>query len=93
MPACGCPQAQPSYEDIVKDCRQALFEQFKADVKGKPDACKDVTKDDYMAIAMDVSLDDLGWTDEDGKFDKNKMLEACPRGVHWAPVARQFTIA
>ncbi|MFG2277531.1 hypothetical protein ACGFNQ_02435 [Streptomyces asoensis] len=67
--------AQPSYDDIVKDCQTALAAQSKAGGKGKPDACKDVKEDDYSALVLSNAIGDLGWTDEDGNFDRNKMLE------------------
>lgn len=69
--AVGCSK---SYEDTVADCTTALKERPDGD-KGKPDACKDVKEDDYSALLMSQTIDDLGWTDENGEFDKNKMLE------------------
>jgi hypothetical protein len=66
---------QPSYEETVSSCKTALAEQYKNDGKGKPKACGDVKKDDYDALVLDAALGDLGWTDENGDFDKNKMLE------------------
>ncbi|WP_326779705.1 hypothetical protein OG481_02085 [Streptomyces longwoodensis] len=67
--------SQPSYNDVVKECQKALVAQSKAGEKGKPGACKDVKDDDYTALAMSNAISDLGWTDEDGNFDENKMLE------------------
>lgn len=66
---------QPSYDDIVKGCQQALKAQFKADEKGKPEACNDVKEDDFTALVANAAMDDLGWLDEDGRFDENKMME------------------
>ncbi|MEV1063396.1 hypothetical protein [Streptomyces sp. NPDC050263] len=66
---------QPSYDDTVSSCRKALAEQYKNDGKGKPKACDGVKEDDYDALVLDASLNDLGWTDSDGNFDENKMLE------------------
>ncbi|MEU5596656.1 hypothetical protein [Streptomyces sp. NPDC020298] len=67
---------RPSYDDVVKGCQKALAEQYKADEKGKPDACKDVHADDYDALVMQAAMDHLGWTDENGDFDENKMLDS-----------------
>ncbi|MCX4993836.1 hypothetical protein [Streptomyces longwoodensis] len=67
--------SKPSYDDVVKDCQKALVAQSKAGEKGKPGACKDVKDDDYTALVMSNAINDLGWTDEDGNFDENKMLE------------------
>ncbi|MFD9276891.1 hypothetical protein ACFWD7_06310 [Streptomyces mirabilis] len=67
---------RPSYDDIVKGCQKALAAQAKAGGKGKPSACDDVKKDDYDALALNAALGDLGWLDDDGNFDKNKMLES-----------------
>ncbi|MGW0869932.1 hypothetical protein ACWD3Z_05500 [Streptomyces sp. NPDC002740] len=67
--------AQPSYDDIVKDCQKALAAQSEAGGKGKPDACDEVKDDDYTALVFSNTIGDLGWTDEDGNFDENKMIE------------------
>jgi hypothetical protein len=67
---------RPSYNDIVKDCQQALVAQYKADGKGKPSACNDVHDDDYDALVLNAAMGNLGWLDGDGNFDKNKMLNS-----------------
>lgn len=56
---------QPSYDDIVKGCQKALAAQFKADGKGKPDACKDVKKDDYDALVVAGVIDGMSKSDRD----------------------------
>ncbi|MFF4346787.1 hypothetical protein [Streptomyces sp. NPDC001530] len=68
--------SRPSYDDIVKDCQKALAAQYKANGKGKPSACKDVKDDDYDVLVLNAAMGDLGWLDDDGNFDKNKMLES-----------------
>jgi hypothetical protein len=67
---------RPSYDDVVKGCQKALAAQYKAGGKGKPADCKDVKADDYDALVLNAAMDHLGWTDEDGNFDKNKMLDS-----------------
>lgn len=67
--------SRPSYNDIVKDCQKALVAQYKADGKGKPSACKDVKGDDYDALVVNAAMGHLGWLDDDGNFDENKMLD------------------
>jgi len=71
----GCSSG-PSYNETVKNCQNALAKQYKADGKGKPSECNEVKKDDYDALVLDAALGDLGWTDSDGNFDKNKMLDS-----------------
>ena len=71
----GCSSG-PSYEETVKGCQAALAAQYKADGKGKPGECKGVKKDDYDALVLDAAMGDLGWTDENGDFDENKMLDS-----------------
>jgi hypothetical protein len=68
--------SRPSYDDIVKGCQKALVAQYKAGGKGKPSACGDVKGDDYDALVLNATLGHLGWLDDDGNFDKNKMLES-----------------
>lgn len=67
--------SQPSYDEIVKGCQKALAKQYAEDGKGKPAACNDVKDDDYNALVLHAAMGDLGWLDDDGNFDKNKMLE------------------
>lgn len=67
---------QPSYDDVLKGCSKALIAQDKAGGHGKPAACKDVKKDDYDTLALAATIDGLGWTDKDGNFDENKMLDS-----------------
>ncbi|MFG2137720.1 hypothetical protein [Streptomyces sp. NPDC048650] len=67
----GCSQ---SYEDLTEDCLQALKDRDEGD-KGKPDECEGVKTSDYLDLVMSVAIDDLGWTGEDGKFDKDKLLD------------------
>lgn len=67
--------SRPTYNEIVKGCQKALVAQSKAGGKGKPAACNDVHKDDYDALVLSSILDGLGWTDKDGHFDENKMLD------------------
>ena len=71
----GCSSG-PSYEETVKKCTAALAAQYKADGKGKPSECDGVKKDDYDALVLDAAMGDLGWTDENGDFDENKMLDS-----------------
>ncbi|WP_190172933.1 hypothetical protein [Streptomyces mirabilis] len=68
--------SRPSYDDIVKGCTKALAAQYKAGGKGKPSACNDVKSDDYDTLVLSSVIDGLGWTDKDGNFDENKMLES-----------------
>ncbi len=67
--------SRPSYDEIVKGCQKALAAQSKAGGKGKPSACNDVKKDDYDTLVLSSVIDGLGWTDKDGNFDENKMLD------------------
>jgi hypothetical protein len=69
---------QPSYNDIVNACGKALVAQVKAGGQGKPSACDGVKKDDYDTLVFGSAIDGLGWTDKDGNFDVNKMLESTP---------------
>ncbi|WP_331756625.1 hypothetical protein [Streptomyces decoyicus] len=67
----GCSQ---SYEELTEDCLTALKARAKGD-KSKPAECEGVKRDDYTTLVMSVAIDNLGWTDEDGKFDEQRMLD------------------
>jgi hypothetical protein len=66
--------SQPSYDEIADNCVAALKDRAEGD-KGKPAACDGLKEDDYDALVLSHVLGDLGWTDDEGRFDKNKMLE------------------
>lgn len=71
----GCSSG-PSYNETVKECRAALAAQYKANGHGKPSECDGVKKDDYDALVVSAAMGNLGWTDSDGNFDENKMLDS-----------------
>lgn len=66
--------AQPSYDDIAENCVAALKERAEGDT-AKPEVCEGLAEDDYDALLLSHIMGDLGWTDEEGRFDKNRMLE------------------
>lgn len=70
--AVGCSQ---SYDEMANDCLAALKARPDGDTS-KPSECEGLKRKDYTALVASVAIDDLGWTDEDGKFDKGKMLDS-----------------
>lgn len=64
----------PTYDESVALCRKALVERPE-DEKGKPTECEPLKEEDYNLVNAAAVMDRLGWTDENGRFDKNKMLE------------------
>lgn len=71
----GCSSG-PSYKETVKECQAALVAQYKTDGHGKPSECDGVKKDDYDTLVLDAAMGDLGWTNSNGDFDENKMLDS-----------------
>lgn len=71
----GC--GGPSYDESVQQCTKALKARYLDD-KTKPKACEPLKEDDYKLVVMSSVIDGLGWTDEDGRFDENKMLQSTP---------------
>ncbi|CAM5718334.1 hypothetical protein [Streptomyces fumanus] len=72
--AAGCSESK-SQDEIAKDCVAALKARAEGD-KGKPKDCEGLGDDDYDALLMShVLTDDLGWVDEDGNVDREKMLD------------------
>ena len=63
------------YEDVAKDAFDTVEEKTKEGGKSRPEACEPLTEDDYTALLMAKAIDGLGWTGEDGQFDKLKMVE------------------
>lgn len=67
----GCSE---SYDDITSRCIKTLRERPEGET-GKPKECEKVKEDDYTAIVGGIAIERLGWTDENGDFDENKMIE------------------
>uniref|UniRef100_A0AAU2K2G0 Lipoprotein n=1 Tax=Streptomyces sp. NBC_00049 TaxID=2903617 RepID=A0AAU2K2G0_9ACTN len=71
LAASGCGQ---SYDDIVRKCHKILVERPEGET-GKPAACSDVKEEDYTVISASAAMERLGWTDKNGRFDEQKMLQ------------------
>lgn len=69
LAACG-----DSYEDKTTACITAVKERTDPDGT-RPAACDGISDEDYATIVFGNAIDDLGWTDDEGRFDKNKMIE------------------
>lgn len=73
--AAGC-SSEPSYQEVVKQCAAALQEQQEDGKTGKPAECEGVKEDDYTALSVSAAIDGLGWTNSNGDFDEDKMLDS-----------------
>jgi hypothetical protein len=63
------------YDSVAKDAFDAMEEKTEAGEKKRPEACEPLSEDDYNTLLIAETIDGLGWTDEDGQFDKLKMME------------------
>jgi hypothetical protein len=63
------------YEGVAKDAFDTLDRKTKEGGKSRPKGCGPLSEDDYTALLTAKAIDGLGWTDEDGQFDKLKMVE------------------
>ena len=64
------------YSAASKEAFDTVAEKAKEGGKSQPEACKPLSEDDYTAVLMAQAIGGLGWTDEDGQFDKLKMAES-----------------
>lgn len=64
------------YEGVANNAFDAVDAKAKEGGKDRPGACEPLNEDDYTALQMATAIDGLGWTGEDGQFDKLKMVEA-----------------
>ncbi|MEU5195238.1 hypothetical protein AB0G86_14450 [Streptomyces scabiei] len=67
---------QSGYEDVAKDAFDTAERKFEEGGESRPGACESLSDDDYTALLTAKVIDGLGWTDEDGKFDKLKMVDS-----------------
>lgn len=63
------------YQGPAKDAADALEEKTEEGGKSRPESCESLSEDDYTVLLMAKAIDGLGWTDEDGQFDKLKMAD------------------
>ncbi|MDX3708779.1 hypothetical protein PV733_07295 [Streptomyces europaeiscabiei] len=63
------------YETVAQKAFDAAGEKIEAGGEDRPEACESLSEDDYTTLLTAKVIDGLGWTDEDGKFDKLKMAE------------------
>ncbi|GAA2694458.1 hypothetical protein GCM10010400_70070 [Streptomyces aculeolatus] len=59
LASAGCSDDEPSYEEQVKQCTQALKDRAPG-VKGKPADCEGLTEEDYGALLGSQILEDEG---------------------------------
>ena len=63
------------YEAVAKDAHDTLERKTEEGGKGRPEACESLSEDDYTVLLMAKAMNALGWTNEDGEFDKLKMAK------------------
>lgn len=75
--ATGC--TGPSYDDRVIACQQALKEHdFDAAPLSEGErlpGCEELKEEDYDTLNLNAAMDRLGWLDENGKFDEDRLHE------------------
>lgn len=64
------------YERVAKKAYRTMEMKTEEGGEGRPEACGPLSDDDYTALVMATAIAGLGWTDEDGQFDKLKMVES-----------------
>jgi len=63
------------YQGVAREASDTLDRKTEEGGKGRPEACESLSEDDYTVLLMAKAINGLGWTDEDGRFDKLKMAE------------------
>ncbi|WP_406342288.1 hypothetical protein [Streptomyces sp. NBC_00648] len=69
----ACGSDKPSLDQIAHNCAKAVEARTEGD-KTRPAACNGLSDDDYTALLASKAMDDLGWLDDNGDFDPNRML-------------------
>lgn len=63
------------YAGVAEKAHDMAETKFVESGKDRPEGCESLSEDDYTALRTAKVIDGLGWTDEDGKFDKLKMVK------------------
>ncbi|MGV9239497.1 hypothetical protein [Streptomyces nigra] len=63
------------YENVAAASFDKLESKTKAATEDRPEECEGLSEDDYTVLVTAKAIDGLGWTDEDGEFDKTRMLD------------------
>lgn len=64
------------HQGVAKDAADKVEEKTEEGRESRPEACGPLSEDDYTTLVMAKAIDGLGWTGEDGRFDKLKMVES-----------------
>ncbi len=64
------------YQGVARDASDTLERKTEEGGESRPEACGSLSEDDYTVLLRAKAIDGLGWTDEDGQFDKLKMVES-----------------
>jgi hypothetical protein len=64
------------YQGVADKAFDALDKKSKQGGKSRPEGCESLSEDDYTALLTAKAINGLGWTGEDGRFDKLKMVES-----------------
>lgn len=64
------------YQGPAKDAADTLEKKTQEGGKSRPKACEPLSEDDYTALLTAKTINGLGWTDEDGQFNKLKMVQS-----------------
>lgn len=64
------------YQSPAKDAADTLEKKTQEGGKSRPKACEPLSEDDYTALLTAKTINGLGWTDEDGQFNKLKMVQS-----------------
>jgi hypothetical protein len=63
------------YVGVAEEAHDMAETEFVESGKDRPEGCESLSEDDYTALLTAKVIGGLGWTDEDGRFDKLKMAE------------------
>lgn len=66
----------PQYANVAREASDTLERKTEEGGEGRPGVCEPLSEDDYTVLLMAKAIDGLGWTNEEGQFDKLKMVES-----------------
>ncbi|WP_151898280.1 hypothetical protein [Streptomyces sp. C8S0] len=74
LTGCSSSEQPKTQDEIAARCAPALKARPEGDTS-KPKECEGLTTDNYDLLVVSSAVDELGWIDDNGNVDMDKLLQ------------------